>query len=91
MNEWTVVTAIVVLVGLISAVASPVVKLNTTLAKLNTTVDTLEKDVEAMKQRNAQGHNQIWESNKEQDKQLADLSVRLAVMEKSQKYEKPNG
>ena len=41
--EWTVVTVIVVLIGLIAAVAKPIVNLNSTITKLDTTLDIFLK------------------------------------------------
>ena len=85
MSEWTVVTVIVALTGFIIAIISPVVKLNTAITRINTTVDTLEKNMEILKQGNTQGHERLWESKNEQDKQLADLKIRLTMLEKARR------
>ena len=41
MSEWTVVTVITVLVGLMVSVIKPVLKLNASLTRLNESVDSL--------------------------------------------------
>lgn len=85
MSEWTVVTIIVTLTGFIIAVISPIVKLNATITRITTNVSALEKDIATLQQSNGLGHDRIWESKKEQDKQVADLEIRLAVLENAQK------
>lgn len=85
MNEWTVVTMIVTLTGFLIAVISPVVKLNSAITRINTTVNALEKDMESLKQCSTQGQDRVWESNKEQDMQIADLKIRLALLEEARR------
>ena len=41
--EWTVVTVIIALAGLMATVGAPVIKLNGTIVKLNATIITLDK------------------------------------------------
>ena len=45
MNEWGVVLVIISLVGVGSAVITPILKLNTTMVKLTASVDNLNKDI----------------------------------------------
>ena len=45
MNEWGVVLVIISLVGLGSAIITPILKLNTTMVKLTASVDNLNKDI----------------------------------------------
>lgn len=85
MNEWTVVTMIVTLTGFIIAVVSPIVKLNTAITRINTTVNAIEKQLEALKKNNAQENDRFWKTEKEQDRQVADLKIRLTVLEKAWK------
>ena len=46
MDEWTVVTAIVVLAGLIVTVAKPLLSLNSTIISLTDAVKVLEKKLQ---------------------------------------------
>ena len=66
MNEWTVVTVIVALVGLIVTVATPMIKLNSTITALSTQVKQLLENLEEFKTR-----------YKEQLKDLNDTDQRL--------------
>lgn len=45
MNEWGVVLVIISLVGVGSAIITPILKLNTTMVKLTASVDNLNKDI----------------------------------------------
>lgn len=85
MNEWTVVTTIVTLLGLILTILSPLLKLNTSITRIHAALTALEKDVDLLRRHNTQEHEQIRESNQAQDKQLSDLQVKVALM----KTEKP--
>lgn len=85
MNEWTVVTTIVTLVGLILTIPSPLLKLNTSITRIHAALTALEKDVDLLRRHNTQEHEQIRESNQAQDKQLSDLQLKVAVI----KTEKP--
>lgn len=85
MNEWTVVTTIVTLVGLILTILSPLLKLNTSITRIHAALTALEKDVDLLRRHNTQEHEQIRESNQAQDKQLSDLQLKVAVI----KAEKP--
>lgn len=85
MNEWTVVTTIVTLVGLILTILSPLLKLNTSITRIHAALTALEKDVDLLRRHNTQEHEQIRESNQAQDKQLSDLQLKVAVI----KTEKP--
>lgn len=68
--EWTVVTVLVVLVGLIAAVVKPLLTLNTTITRLSAGVDALEKNI-----------GTLTERYDESSTRLADHELRLRVME----------
>ena len=53
--EWTVVTALVVLVGLLGAIIKPIISLNTTITKLTAAVDRLRDDLDALGSKNSRG------------------------------------
>ena len=44
--EWTVVTVIIALAGLMATVGAPVIKLNGTIVKLNATIEAMDKRLE---------------------------------------------
>ena len=47
--EWTVITVLVALVGLLATVGAPVIKLNSNLTKLTVLLDTLKNDMQEQK------------------------------------------
>ena len=82
MNEWTVVTVIVTLIGLVVAVVKPLISLNTTITKLAAVVDELDRSVAALTQKNGQAHDRIWTKLSEHGELLGEHETRLAVIEK---------
>lgn len=42
MNEWGVVLVIIALIGLVTAIVTPLLKLNTSITKLNVTLNNLD-------------------------------------------------
>lgn len=68
--EWTVITVLVALAGLIAAVVKPLLTLNTTITKLSAGVDSLEKNISVLTERYEEGSTR-----------LADHELRLRVME----------
>lgn len=79
--EWTIVTVIVVLIGLVAAIVKPLIKLNTTLTKLTYTVDTLEKSTSGFLKNNSDAHKRLWDHSDEQDTILEDHEKRIFKME----------
>ncbi|MEG1633343.1 MAG: hypothetical protein RR314_04755 [Oscillospiraceae bacterium] len=68
--EWTVVTALAVLVGLIASVTRPLLTLNSTIARLTASVEALEKNLAGL----------IEDSDESREK-IADHELRLRVIE----------
>lgn len=81
MDEWTVVTAIVVLAGLIVTVARPLVSLNSTITQLTDAVRVLEKNLDSIAGKNSEQHARLWNHEQEQDKLLGEHEFRLRKME----------
>ena len=79
--EWTVVTVIVVLIGLIAAVAKPIVNLNSTITKLDTTLDIFLKRYDKDCGDNEKEHTALWDRCDEQGKNIGDLDTRVTVLE----------
>ena len=48
MQEWTVVGVVVVLVGLIGSVSSPLIKLNSNITKLTVAVDNFQRALDKL-------------------------------------------
>ena len=79
--EWTVVTVIVVLVGLIASVAKPLLSLNATITRLNESVNSLEKNIEGLTEKNDESHDRLWEKSCAMDEKLNNHETRLRVIE----------
>ena len=47
--EWQVVGVLITLLGLLTAVVTPVVRLNSSITKLNTTMEHITKEVDGLK------------------------------------------
>ena len=59
--EWTTVTVIIALVGLIAAVAGPLIKLNTIITRLAVIVDELGKQMNGFVDKNSEAHGRLWD------------------------------
>lgn len=88
MNEWTVVTVLIALVGLFLTVGKPIINLNKNITKLDMSVERtnarLDKHDTALKDQAAharESHEKLWAHNNEQDKQIADHETRISVLE----------
>ncbi len=81
MNEWTVVTVLVTMAGLLISVVTPLLKLNSTITRLNASVDSLTGEMEKYSAKNDQSHDRLWRKNEEQDTMLDDHEHRITVLE----------
>lgn len=81
MNEWTVVTVLITMVGLLISVVTPLLKLNSTITRLNASVDSLAVEMEKYTAKNEQSHDKLWRKNEEQDATLDDHEHRITVLE----------
>lgn len=68
--EWTVVSVLVVLVGLIAAIAKPLLSLNSAITRLTASVESLEKNIAAL----------AGKADESRDK-IADHETRLRMIE----------
>jgi predicted nucleic acid-binding Zn-ribbon protein len=85
MTEWTVVTVVIALTGLVLTVVRPVVNLNTSITKLTDAVSTLQENLKEFMTRNADSHDKLWKHNDSQDTVLSDHETRLQIIEKTSK------
>ena len=81
MSEWTVVTVIVVLSGLVISFVKPLISLNGTLTRLTEAVKVLEKDLADISGKNSEAHARLWQKEQEQDARLQDHEKRIAIIE----------
>ena len=90
MNEWSVVTVLIAIVGLFCTVGAPIISLNKNIATLNAEMkrsnarlDKNEKAIEKQQESAHESHQKLWDKNHEQDKTLADHETRIKVLEKT--------
>lgn len=77
MDEWVIFKDIVVIVGLVITVTTPLLKLNTSITELKTLLESVMKKVETLDSNNTENHRRLWEHNTEQDKVLQNHEQRL--------------
>ena len=81
MTEWTVVTALSVLIGLFVSLVRPLMRLNGTMTGLTDAVRALEKNLDAIAGHNSEAHARLWERSRAHDDALHDHETRLRLME----------
>ena len=88
LNEWTVVTVLIALIGLFFTVGKPVISLNKNITMLNMSVernnarlDKQEKAIEKQQQAAHDSHQKLWDHNTRQDMQISDHETRISVLE----------
>ena len=85
MERWDVVLVIISLVGLITAIIGPVLKLTRAITELTITMRAMEKQVADLTERNAESHKRLWAHNAEQDKTLNGHELRIGALENKSK------
>lgn len=90
--EWTTVTVIIALVGLIGTVTTPLIKLNSNITRLTVILDGIKAELEeqkkalsAQKAESRESHRRLWAHNDEQDNILNDHETRIRVLEQQNK------
>lgn len=79
MNEWTVVTVLIALVGLLAAILRPLLGLNSTIIRLTEAVDALKKELSHISSKNSEAHSRLWKQLNEQEKRLSVCESRLDI------------
>lgn len=80
-NEWDVVSVLVVIVGLFFTVGKPVISLMQSINTLNRTCKSLDEAFKEFQRKNHESHARIWEHNEEQDAILKNHEERLIRFE----------
>lgn len=90
--EWTTVTVIIAIVGLIATVTTPMIKLNSNITRLTVILDNINAELEeqkkalsAQKAESRESHRRLWAHNDEQDNTLNDHETRIRVLEQQNK------
>lgn len=83
--EWTVVTVIVSLVGLLAAVATPIARLNSTIAKLTTQMETFMNGLDEFKKRYTNQLQEFKETHDDIYEKVDNHEHRITVLETTNK------
>ena len=83
--EWTVVTVLIALVGLVAAVAKPLVTFSrtfaTTAAELTASMKGLERAFDRFVAENKESHGRIYDRLDDHGAQLEDHERRIGLLE----------
>lgn len=95
MTEWTVVTVIIAVAGLIGTVAVPLTKNTKAMTRLGAQIDHLiyrighdEEDLKSFKEKAAARHEKIFKQLDEHDGKINDHEYRIKDLEEKSKEEK---
>ena len=83
--EWTVVTALVVIVGRVAAIAKPIVTFtrafSETTATLTASMNELKHSFDRFSAENKESHGRIYDRLDEHDAQLGEHERRIGLLE----------
>ena len=71
--EWTVVTVLVVLIGLIAAIVRPLLKWNTNLVENTDAIKNLTETMKSNENRNEKEHGELWNELDKHDGRITEL------------------
>lgn len=80
MTEWGVVLVIVTLLGFVTGIITPLIKLNTAIVKLIDSVEALDKSLGDLVESNTRTHKRIWDRLDEHSDKLNDHETKLIVL-----------
>lgn len=86
--EWTVITVLIAIVGLIGTVATPMVKLTSCINKLSGQVETLLKNLDEFKERYQKNLDEQNTKHESLSSRIRDLEQSVAAL--AQKVEDMN-
>lgn len=80
-NEWTVVSVIVVLIGLFFTVGRPVINLNSAITTLTVKIEHMQSDEADESRRNTESHAKMCEHLETHDNTLVEHDKRITKIE----------
>ena len=80
MTEWTIVTVIISLIALVTAIITPIIKLNTTITRLTVVVDGIEKRYSGVSNLNTEAHCVINRRLDEHGEKIGEHDTAIAVL-----------
>lgn len=82
MNEWGVVLVIISLIGLVTAIVTPLLKLNTAITKLNVTLSNLNDLVYENKNNQTTHEKESNEKFENHEHRLTEHTVKIKNLER---------
>lgn len=82
MNEWGVVLVIISLIGLVTAIVTPLLKLNTAITKLNVTLTNLDSLVCESREKQEKHEQESTEKFEQYEHRLTEHSVKIKNLER---------
>lgn len=79
--EWTTVTVLIALVGLVSVFVGAAVKITAASTKLTVVVEKLDARLTMVETANTESHRRIWTELETHTAQIVDLDKRTAILE----------
>ena len=80
MNEWTVVTVLIAITGLIGTIVTPIIKLTSCINRLSGQVDALLKNLDEFKKRYQRNFDELKVADKELDDRITVVEKELAKL-----------
>ena len=81
MSEWTIVSVLATLVGLVAAIIRPLMSLNGTITRLSEIVKDLDGDIKDYSEKNSKSHLRLWQAVDGCEECLGRHETRLTVIE----------
>lgn len=81
MNEWGVVVVIISLIGLVTAIITPLLKLNTAITKLNVTIQTLNDNQRDYRTKLDQHESESVKKFEDHEHRLTEHTVKIKNLE----------
>lgn len=78
---WEIFLGIVALVGFFISVATPIIKLTSSITKLNDSIQVLKEAMDKIDSSNEKSHKRLWDHNDEQDRILEEHKEKIAKIE----------
>lgn len=85
MTEWGVVLVLVTVLGFISGIITPLIKLNTAIVRLTDAVETLDENLENLSKNNTKTHERIFSRLDEHEEMLNKHATQLIIVEEKMK------
>lgn len=81
MTQWNVVLVLISILGLVTAITAPIVKLNTNITKLTVTISSIDEKMRSFDKDNSKSHDRLWRQLEEGKTTVTDHEKRITIIE----------